>query len=1066
MPARSSSPPSISSASSVRKPFRFWHSRQDQDRHSHNYHSSLSSNFAARTSASKKWWRNLSPKKFAQACFAFRPLPVTALAVATYAALLITTYVVQFSNPQTSSAAALAAAPGSGSLAVETAWSDLQIVSKDLHPYNSHANDYVHEYLVNRTFEIYNGSTPGRVELDDYYGYAGQANVTFLQPDIWNSSNKAGKVIYFESNNVLVKVVGSDPNLPAVLVSAHFDSVSTAYGTTDDGTGIVVMLAMLEHYAYAAAPPLRTIIFNFNNAEEFGLLGAEAFFFHPWSSLPSTFYNLEGTGAGGRAVLFRASDYGVASHYSAAPTPHANSVLQQGFHQGVIRSETDYRAYEDHGLRGLDVAFYSPRAVYHTKGDSIQGTTRGSVEHMLTTSIATVDSMANDRGLENGSKSQAVFFDLFGSALFVAPVNTFFIVDTVMLVVSPIILFLLLFGLAKSRKLHLGRRGWARFPVSLVLSTGITFGVLVGLQYANGLIFYSHTGVPFIAIFSLYFVLNYFVLATADRVHPVRHQKLKVLLELFAGWWVVLVYANVMENMMDGTGLYWITFNFIGVSFALLLDIIAVYFEPAEPMYFMATAASGRGETSVANAYLDSHENDIDNIAPHSEHGDEDEDGGSDDSPLLGDDHATLTRSFASKMAKREDYAWLFEFLILVPFSVFLTSQIGFMAIDAVHQTLQEGGPAVYNVYLTVFVFIILLMLPILPFIHRIHFVVAFVLVLTFTGTFLASVFLFPFSAEDPLKVSFIQQIDLDNLDAGAVVTLTGLSPYTRHIAEDLPSTFYDHIYCHPSSARTVERCQYPGLYPNVTDGYVTEWVQVLPFNCTGNCTDNDTYAAPAPADPAVWLAPATLAARDLAVADTEPYYNATLTIFANDSRTCVVRFDSKPFDPFTFTGFAPFNGTNTTFANATVDALADDDYEPKYKVVAVSVSTNYTNYTDFDTLVDEYYEPYAVSYPTGIEQISLYKLDFYAPFTVHLQYKLKDEDEEVDADEYEYFKAFVGCQYAEWQYGKIPALDELDQYRPRWAAVTKNGNGLVEVWQEVNLFDYLDYGFGDDLTA
>lgn len=278
---------------------------------------------------------------------------------------------------------------------------------------------------------------------------------------------------------------------------------------------------------------------------------------------------------------------------------------------------------------------------------------------------------------------------VFGEALFVAPVQTFFVVDTVMLVVTPIILFLLLFGLAKSRKLNLGKRGWGRFPVSIVLSTAILFGVMAGLRRANGYIFYSHVGLPFIALASLYFFLNYFFLSGAHRFKPVRHQRFKILLELYFLWWIVLVYANVEENRMSGTGLYWVTFNFVGVSFALLLDIIALYFEPPAPMYFMA-----RAEAIGSEQHYIAQDDEVDHISPQSENEDDD---ASEDAPLLGDTASEQMAGFSKKLESRVDFAWLLEFLILVPFSVFLTSQIGFLALAAVQQTLQEGGPAIYN---------------------------------------------------------------------------------------------------------------------------------------------------------------------------------------------------------------------------------------------------------------------------------------------------------------------------------------------------------------------------------
>ncbi|KAK9453127.1 hypothetical protein V1511DRAFT_490034 [Dipodascopsis uninucleata] len=1054
MPTRASSLPSISSASSfVHKPFRFWQHRQD-DRTST---SAFSSNKL------RRWWSPASLKRMPATLFGFNTIPVTVLFVATYVSLLITTYVIQFANPETASAAAVSAAPNSYSAEVESAWYDLQVISENMHPYNSHANDYVHDYIYNRTYEIYHNATPGRIEIDDDFG---RLNVTFIQPNIWNASDRSGNLVYFESNNVMVKINGRDPNLSAVLVSAHFDSVPTAYGTTDDGVGIVTMLSMVEYYALANDPPLRTIIFNFNNAEENGLYGAEAFFYHPWSELPSTFYNLEGTGAGGRAVLFRATDYGVADHYSAASMPHANSMLQEGFEHGVIRSETDYRVYEDKGLRGLDVAFYTPRSIYHTEGDSIQGTDRGSVEHMLTASIATVDSMANDPNIDNSSKSKAVFFDLFGSALFVAPVQTFFVVDTVLLVVTPIILFLLLFGLAKSRKLHLGKRGWVRFPVSLIVSTAILFGVLVGLRYANGLIFYNHAGLPFISLASLYFTLNFFFLAGAHRVKPVRHQKFKILLELYFAWWIVMVYANVMENSMRGTGLYWITFNFVGVSFALLLDIISLYFEPAVPMYFVARVEAMNNEHQ---RFMDDPEDDITHIAPESEHDDDGEES-EEEAPLLGEE-ASDHLGFNRKLEQREDYAWLFEFLILVPFSVFLTSQIGFLALAAVRQTLQEGGSSLYNVYLSVFVFVIILMYPIMPFIHKVHFVIPFLLLLTFSGTFLASCFLFPFSSEDPLKVTFIQQIELgdnDTIASDAFVTVTGLDPYVMNVVYDLPSV--SDFYCtkHSGVPYFVEKCMYAGLYPNVTYGYPYDWLNVTAYNGTNETVSYTTTTSAATATSILDLptgsSESTMLNRFVSakversmsiLADgednTPTAYNATITIYANNSRTCVMMFE-PPFDhriPRILYGgedavkdfFENFNSSDDKSASS-----------GEYTVTSASVSTNYTNYT--------YPEP--IYFEDGIKKITMFKLDWYSPFIVSLMYT-KNEDVESDTES-GYLPVYVGCQWAEWSNGEIPALDELDEYSPRWVAVTKAGTGLVEVWKTLYLNDTEFYYEDDDI--
>jgi Zn-dependent M28 family amino/carboxypeptidase len=59
-----------------------------------------------------------------------------------------------------------------------------------------------------------------------------------------------------------------------VLFSAHYDSVPTGPGTTDDGIGVVTMLALVEYFSEEGRRPKRSMVFNFNNGEEDGLNGS------------------------------------------------------------------------------------------------------------------------------------------------------------------------------------------------------------------------------------------------------------------------------------------------------------------------------------------------------------------------------------------------------------------------------------------------------------------------------------------------------------------------------------------------------------------------------------------------------------------------------------------------------------------------------------------------------------------------------------------------------------------------------------------------------------------------
>lgn len=141
-------------------------------------------------------------------------------------------------------------------------------VSARPHPFNSHANDLVRDFILDRVGEI--ASRHPHVTIDyDVVSNASWASGLFIAEP---------RAVYQEGNNILVKVQGTDPayrDSGGYLLSAHYDSVSTAPGTTDDSMGIVTLLQMVEHFANHI--PARTVVFNFNNNEESGLNGAHTY---------------------------------------------------------------------------------------------------------------------------------------------------------------------------------------------------------------------------------------------------------------------------------------------------------------------------------------------------------------------------------------------------------------------------------------------------------------------------------------------------------------------------------------------------------------------------------------------------------------------------------------------------------------------------------------------------------------------------------------------------------------------------------------------------------------------
>ncbi|KAJ1555862.1 hypothetical protein HK405_011590 [Cladochytrium tenue] len=306
----------------------------------------------------------------------------------------------------------------SGSFSGSAAWAHLRNISARPHMYNSNGNLAVREFLVNR-LQDFNllAASRGR---NNFLEFADD-NVDLIVAD--------GR-LYFESNNVIVRIKGQSDSRSALLVSSHFDSTPVSYGTTDDGISVAVMLEFVRALIYNK-PLAHDVILNFNNGEEMFLLGGQAFVYHPWFADIKAFINLEGTGSapGTRSILFRTNSLDLMKKWkSGAPFPHASVLFNDMM--SAVASATDYSAYVSYGgLQGVDIAFYTYRYLYHTQFDDVEHSQPISAQHMGENLLGFAMSVCDDGQLLDRlvpdtpnqplSRTQPlpdfVFYDLFSS---------------------------------------------------------------------------------------------------------------------------------------------------------------------------------------------------------------------------------------------------------------------------------------------------------------------------------------------------------------------------------------------------------------------------------------------------------------------------------------------------------------------------------------------------------------------------------------------------------------------------------------------------------------------------
>ena len=180
--------------------------------------------------------------------------------------------------------------------------------------------------------------------------------------------------------NVLAAIPGRTAD--TIVLMAHYDSVPNAPGAGDDGAAVAALLEMTR-IVKAGAPYRNTILLVFTDAEETGLLGAEAFFAEsPAAKRVKAVINLEGSGSAGPVYLLRtgpASGELMAAFRDAAPYPFAQSFTEEIFKR--MPNDTDFSVSLRAGLPGIDFAFAGERNHYHTPLDTIANLEPGTLQH-------------------------------------------------------------------------------------------------------------------------------------------------------------------------------------------------------------------------------------------------------------------------------------------------------------------------------------------------------------------------------------------------------------------------------------------------------------------------------------------------------------------------------------------------------------------------------------------------------------------------------------------------------------------------------------------------------------
>jgi hypothetical protein len=220
----------------------------------------------------------------------------------------------------------------------------------------------------------------------------------------------------------IVAVLRGSGGGASVLVTAHYDSVPAGTGAGDDMAGTVALLELARHMK-GQSQPKNDVVFLVSDAEEVGLIGAEAFAKqNPLYQNVKVIVNMEARGAAGPSTMFETGpgNYQLIRLFqSTVPRPVADSVAYEVYK--LLPNDTDFSVYRRDQLTGFNFAFTGAASRYHSPTDNPDLLDPMSLQHHGDHVFALVPALASADLDTLKTGADASYFDVFGKTLIAWP---------------------------------------------------------------------------------------------------------------------------------------------------------------------------------------------------------------------------------------------------------------------------------------------------------------------------------------------------------------------------------------------------------------------------------------------------------------------------------------------------------------------------------------------------------------------------------------------------------------------------------------------------------------------
>lgn len=431
----------------------------------------------------------------------------------------------------------------------ERALEYLKEVAKEPHPMGSPANKKVKDYIVKYFQDI---DVPVEIQSK-------------LVKDI-RDEKFAAEIGAETVENIIATIPGTAGDDHAILLTAHYDSVSEAPGASDDGYGVVTIMETARALKQMPAPK-NTIYFVLTDGEELGLLGANAFKDRTdVLNKVRVMFNFEARGNAGVPILFETSSNDlklVQLYKKTVPYPVAYSFVSEMYKR--MPNDTDFTEFKVTKKLGYNFANMNGLEAYHTEIDRMENSDEGTIRHFGSYAFPLVKKyMMMDakefQALEE-SKSNAIYFSLMKKTLVVYSEKVVVPLMVVLLVLTAAIFFYCF------KKQVIQMKGFALIFFAMIGSLVAIFIFYYLLIHLLTIVFYGGINEYSMVMFGTY-----------DSTILMLMVLLAIVFSFFFTKWISKKYGTI--NFAMSTQVVWIvlammtSLTFKGVSYAFTIPAI------------------------------------------------------------------------------------------------------------------------------------------------------------------------------------------------------------------------------------------------------------------------------------------------------------------------------------------------------------------------------------------------------------------------------------------------------------------------------------------------------------